>query len=423
MRSRLMTAAIVSCVISLLCAGVSVLPVRTRASSSDSFVPGEVVLKLARSSDLEAVAANYGLDPAPIAQLGSYAIYRLRIIDGASPDDKAAALIADPLARVVYADPNFAQQAPEARARVIYAGGGNDGDYVAQWAPSLIRLPEAHLISRGAGITVAVLDTGVDFSHPALAGRLLRGYDFVNGDPDPSEEGVYGINREFGHGTHVAGIVALAAPDAMIMPLRVLDSDGRGDVWTLAEAIAYASDPDGNPNTNDGADVINLSLGSLQRSKLIRDVVKAATCADPQDTSPNDLPCFQSGGRGAVVVMAAGNSGSSSPEYPAGDGIGGAISVAASTQYDTLAAFSNYGSWVDVAGPGQGILSTVPGGGYGTWSGTSMAAPFVAGEAALVRSAFPNLNTVKAAQRIASRSTDIGGPVRFRIDAAAAVTR
>jgi subtilisin family serine protease len=397
-------------------------PIPTQASSSDSFLPGEVILKLVRYSDLAAVAADFGLDPAPIDQFVPRPIYRLWIVDGVSPRDKAAALIADPLGRVVYADPNLLQQAPEGRARTIYAGGGSDAEYVGQWAPALIRLPEAHAVTRGAGIIVAVLDTGVDFEHPALAGRLLPGFDFVDNDLDPSEEGTYGQNAEFGHGTHVAGLIALAAPDAQIMPLRVLDPDGVGDIWALAKALAYAMDPDGDPDTADGADVINLSLSTIDRSKLIKDVLKAVTCNDGnQNQSPNDLPCFSPTLFGAVVVAAAGNSAGSIPEYPAGEGLGGTMAIGASTQADSLAAFSNFGSWVSVVAPGEGILSSVPGGGYGTWSGTSMAAPLVSGEAALVRAAFPSLKPAKVVQRIVSKSLDIGGPVRYRIDAAAAL--
>jgi subtilisin family serine protease len=332
----------------------------------------------------------------------------MRIIDGVAAPDKAEALMDDPSGRVLYADPNFLHQAPEGRARVIYAGGGNAGEYAGQWASSLIRLPEAHTVTRGAGITVAVLDTGVDFAHPALAGRLLPGYDFVDNDNDPSEEGVYGENAEFGHGTHVAGLIALAAPDAQIMPLRVLNPDGVGNIWALAEALAFAMNPDGNPSTADGADVINLSLSTFERSDLIRDIIKTVTCND-------NLPC------GAVVVMAAGNSSSSEREYPAGDGDNGTIAVGASTQNDSIAAFSNYSSWVSVAAPGEAILSSVPGGGYGTWSGTSMAAPLVAGEAALVRAAYPSLEPSKVVDRIIDKSVDIDRSIRYRIDAAAAL--
>ena len=403
--------------IALLCAGVL-----TRSAHTWSASPSEVVLKLATTTDLAAVASDYGLDPNPIDQFGSRPIYRLRILDGTSARDKAAALMADPLSRVVYAEPNFTVQAPEGQGRVLWAGGGGAGDYVAQWAANTIRLPEAHTIATGAGVTVAVLDTGVDLTHPALVGRLLRGFDFVDMDADPSEVGVFGTDALYGHGTHVAGLVNLAAPDAMIMPVRVLDQNGGGNTWVLAEALAYAMDPDGNPNTDDGAAVINLSLSTVESSSLIRDVLKAVTCSDPAHASPGDLPCFLAGGRGAVVIAAAGNSSSSKPEYPAGDRIGGELSVGASTQNDSIALFSNYGSWVSLAAPGEGILSTIPGGGYGTWSGTSMSTPLVAGTAALVRAASPTLSTAKVAQLIASKAADIGASIRYRLDAAAALT-
>src|SRR6185295_13063961 len=109
---------------------------------------------------------------------------------------------------------------------------------------------------------VAVLDSGVDLSHPALAAHLIAGYDFVDGDADPQEApGGSGV----GHGTHVAGLIALAAPEARIMPVRVLDAEGAGDMWRLARALVWASDPDGDPATPDGADVINLSLTTFNR--------------------------------------------------------------------------------------------------------------------------------------------------------------
>ena len=394
----------------------------SRAATSDEFINGEVVVKLARASDLPAVAAAYRLDPVPLGQFGSRPIYRLKITDGTSAQDKAEALLADPLARIVYAEPNLLGGAPEEAARVTWSVGGDSGAYVAQWAPNVIRLPEAHTVTRGAGIIVAVLDTGVDATHPALAGKLVQGYDFVDLDSDPSEVGTHAQNPTYGHGTHVAGLIALAAPDARIMPLRVLDQDGVGNAWVLAEAVKFAMNPDGNPATNDGADVINLSLSTAERSKLVREVLKAAVCNDgSQPTSSDDMPCLSPSGRGVVVVAAAGNNASTTPEYPAGDGDNGSIAVGASTQLDSIAAFSNFGSWVKVAAPGEGILSSVPGGGFGTWSGTSMATPLVAGEAALVRAAYPTLKPAKVVQRIIDKSVDIRRSVRFRIDAAAAL--
>jgi thermitase len=396
------------------------MTMHTRAASHDGAAPEEVVVKLLNANDLFAVAQDYHLDPIPIDQINSYAVYRMHISDGVSAEVKAAALLADVQGRVIYAEENQMGEDPEGQARVIWSSGGDAGVYVGQWAQNMIRLPEAHTVSRGAGITVAVLDTGVDFTHPMLAGRLVNGYDFVDNDNDPSEVGVYGVNHSYGHGTHVAGLVALAAPDARIMPLRVLDADGVGDVWRLAKALVYALDPDGNPATDDGATVINLSLSMVNRSSLLRDVLRAVTCPR-RDAASNELPCILAGGRGAVVVIAAGNNGNSTAQYPAGDSIAGAVTVGASTQADQVAAFSNYGSWVNVAAPGENILSTVPGGGYGTWSGTSMAAPLVAGEAALIRAANPRMNTIQVTQQITSRGVPYRNFIRTRIDAAAAL--
>ncbi len=387
------------------------------AAAPDPFLPGEVVVKLRVATDLRAVAASHYLDPTPIEQFGARPIYRLRILDGAAPPQRAAAIMSD--SRVLYAEPNFVSEGPEERQDSMWDGGVAVADFAAQWAPAAIRLPEALAVTRGAGITVAVLDTGVDATHPALAGHLVPGYDFVDMDNDPSEVGVAGVDRGFGHGTHVAGLVALAAPGAKIMPLRVLDQHGRGNIWVLAEALHYAINPDGDLGTVDGASVINLSLSTPLHSQLLQDVMASITCDNPSRTPTENL-CAATGGRGAVVVTAAGNSGSTTPEYPAGEGMKGLFSVGATTQTDAIATFSNRGSWVNVAAPGDRIVSSVPGG-YATWSGTSMAAPLVAGEAALVRAACPGMTSDQVEQQILGTATHLNGQIARRIDAAAAV--
>lgn len=386
-------------------------PVAAGGMAND-FVPGEVVVKLRQASDLPAVAATYNLDPTPIDQFGSRPIYHLRIRDGVSPPEKAAAMALD--LRLAYAEPNYVGATPEGRQDYIWATGATVGGYAAQWAPEAMQLARAQRVTRGAGVTVAVLDTGVDRTHPALAGRLVPGYDFVDFDSDPSEVGVYGIDRGFGHGTHVAGLVALAAPDAKIMPVRVLDPSGRGNAWVLAEALTSIAGR---------ADVASLSLSTTVRSRLLRDVIGALTCAPGAPNTPDDLPCFTPGGRGTVVILAAGNSARSPPEYPAGDGVGGSLAVGAGTPARALAPFSNFGSWVDVLAPGTEIVSTVPGGGYGTWSGTSMATPLVAGQVALVRAVCPGLESSKVVQLIVKSSDRIAGQVSHHVNAAAAVTR
>jgi subtilisin family serine protease len=390
-----------------------------QAQEPADFVPDEVVVKLLRASDVASIAADYGLDLTPLDQFGRRAIFRMRILEGASPLDRAVELAADP--RVIYAEANFVGRAPEGHQRVSWPKGEEGDEYSEQWAAGLIRLAEAHTVTRGAGTTVAILDTGIDLTHPALAGHLVEGYDFVDLDSDPSEEGLPGQFPSYGHGTHVAGLVALVAPEARIMPLRVLDSEGVGNIWVLAEALAYAINPDGDPNTADGADVINLSLGTSYRTDLLGEVVAAVTCEQDDDPDEDDTCLVSPNQRGAVVVAAAGNSGSNVPEYPAAEGVIGSLSVGASTIADTLAAFSNYGSWVHVAAPGEDILSTMPGGGYAVWSGTSMATPLAAGEAALIRAANPGFKAADVVGQIISKSEGIDGPVSKRIDVAAAL--
>src|SRR5205085_8027847 len=122
------------------------------------------------------------------------------------------------------AEGNAVHGTPEARKNAVWAIGSAQA-FAQQWAPTALRIAEAQRFSTGAGIRIAVLDTGVDATHPLLAGHLLPGYDFVDDDADPSEEGTVG-DAGFGHGTHVAGLIAMVAPSVQIMPLRVLDKNG-----------------------------------------------------------------------------------------------------------------------------------------------------------------------------------------------------
>ena len=220
-------------------------------------VADEVLVKLLRAADLPALLADNGLTV--LDQFGQRPIYRLRAAAGTDIAALSARLEAD--ARVQYAEPNLLHETPEGRRGEAWAIGGDAGVYATQWNMRALRLAEAHTLSVGNGITVAVLDTGVDGAHPALAGRLVPGFDFVDFDAVPDEAGAAG-DRGFGHGTHVASLVAQVAPGARIMPIRVLDAQGVGNVWVLAEGLLHAVDPDANPNSDDGAKVINLSLGT-----------------------------------------------------------------------------------------------------------------------------------------------------------------
>lgn len=371
----------------------AVLPAAT-ASTSD------LVLQLRRGASIGPVAARNGLRV--LEQFGQRPIYRVRAAAGLSPDAVLAALQQD--GDVRFAERNIASQTPEGRRNSVWAIG-SAGAYGTQWAPSSLNLPAAQALSTGQGVRVAVLDTGIDARHPALANRLARrggvvlGRDFVDDDADASEAGSR-ADAGFGHGTHVAGLVALAAPGARLMPVRVLDARGRGNTWVLAEALAWAVDPDGRPGTDDGAHVINLSLGTTAPTALLTLAVQLATCEFDDDDDDMQHPGFDADRQrcanrfGAVVASAAGNSGSDvEMQYPAAEDVKGTLSVAASTAAHRIAGFSNWGSWVRIAAPGDTLVSTVPGGGYGTWSGTSMAAPLVAGSAALLLATVPKDGT------------------------------
>src|SRR5947209_520610 len=204
------------------------------------------------------------------------------------------------------------------------------------------------------------------------------------------------------------------------MPLRVLDSQGVGNNWVLLEALRYALDPDGDPSTDDGAHVINMSLASVHKSGILRQIIGEA-CGDKgiesEDPTPVAPPAHP-----AVVAVAAGNQSSTLSMYPAAENAKGEISVGASSQSDALSAFSERG-WPTVMAPGEGIVSSVPGGGTGTWAGTSMASPLVAGEAALVRASSPGLSPEDVVKRI--HDTGVRPQpqqlIDRRVDAAAAV--
>ena len=394
-------------------------------NAPDGDMPGELLVKLLSTDGLAPLLAKYPVSL--VSRFGARPIYRLKVVGAARVKDVLAGLLVEP--GVMIAETNPTARSPEARKNMPWAIGTAQA-YAQQWAPAALHLAAAQRLSTGAGVRVAVLDTGVDLNHPALAGRLLPGFDFVDFDNDPSEGGS-AAQTGFGHGTHVTGLVAMVAPDAQIMPLRVLDADGVGNAWVLAEAMLYAADPDGNPATDDGAHVINLSLGSLSRTRIFDTIAQIVSCApavpddaigDRSDPGYTDdaLRCARA--HGAVVVAAAGNDASSSlREYPAAEGTDGLVAIAASNAVNRLAGFSNFGPWIALAAPGDGITSTFPGGGYATWGGTSMASPLAAGAAALLRAQNPGLAPKDVVQQLKRTSALLcGTPLRL-IDPAAAL--
>ena len=270
----------------------------------------------------------------------------------------------------------------------------NDTYRSQQWALNALKAETVHAENRGSGVTVAVIDTGVKSSHVDLSGNILSGTDYVA--PGTS------ANDENGHGTHVAGIIAALynnsrgiagmAPRAKVLPIRVLDRNGSGTASNVAKGILYA--------TSHGAKVINVSLGSTSQSTAMQSAIADAIS------------------KNVLVVAAAGNRGcglfGSATEYPAA--YPGVVGVASVTQSMQKSSFSSCGSWVDVAAPGSGIISTMirssvglgcsSSADYCTLNGTSFAAPYVSATAALAI-AERGWSQATVASRLQSTATDL----------------
>jgi thermitase len=298
----------------------------------------------------------------------------------ADDGDRARAiseLRADP--DVIWAEPDRRRRAELDPLANLLWGLDNTGQSVWGWpgTPDAdIDAPEAWERSRGAGVSVAVVDSGVDLAHPDLLARLLPGYDWVEGDAVPQDL--------HGHGTHVAGTVAAGengvgvvgvAPEAGVIPLRVLDASGSGWGSDVARAFDWAGDR--------GVRVVNASLGS--------DGITTA-----EQLAIRDHP-------GTLYVIAAGNDGVDvdvTPHYPCSYPEANVLCVGATDSDDELASFSNYGAdGVDLFAPGTNIISTYPGDDYASMHGTSMATPHMAGAAALVAALHPEYTAaqIKAA--------------------------
>lgn len=381
----------------LVMAGLVFAPRVARAGGDDDYAGGEVVVTLKAGASIAAVGARYGTSV--VEQLPGTTIYLLRLPAGLSVEQALKQMQGD--RDIQSAEPDYSIRDPEAQQFSLAFDGedalpddnfGNnlDARYLGQLAVARIGLPQALTRTRGAGVVVAVLDTGVDASHPALAGRILTGWDYVDGDADPSDlpngrddDGDALVDESAGHGTFMAGIIALVAPDARILPLRVLDSDGRGSVFRLARAIMYAVD--------NRVQVINLSLSRQRDIQLLEDAVSYAVAHN------------------VVVVAAVGNrrldDHSGSVLYPAA--YPAAVAVAATDGDDLKAAFSNWGKETDLSAPGTSIYSTYLNHGYAWWSGTSSATALVAGGMALLRAEHPGWSASQVIGRLKETAVNI----------------
>jgi thermitase len=327
-----------------------------------AYAPDQVIVKFKEGTSASAMKATHQEEQAKLLTRNTKLGFDVVKVEDKSVEQAIKEYEKNP--EVEYAEPNY-----------IYTIQWTPNDtYFSsrQWGPQKVQAPAAWDVTRSSSDTwIAIIDTGVQYDHPDLAGKVVRGYDYVDDDWYP-----YDGN---GHGTHCAGIAAAVtnnargiagmAPNATIYAVRVLNNSGSGTLDDVANGIIHAADS--------GADVISLSLGASVGATTLKNAVDYAWS------------------RGVVVVAAAGNSGTSLPSYPAY--YSNAIAVAATDRNDNKAYFSNYGSWVDVAAPGVDIYSTYTGSSYASLSGTSMATPHVAGLAGLLDAQGRSASEIRAA--------------------------
>jgi len=264
----------------------------------------------------------------------------------------------------------------------------NDPDFTSQWHLAKIQAANAWSLSEGsASIPIAIIDSGADASQPDLKPKLVPGWNFLTLTSNTSDTGC-----NTGHGTAVSGAAAAATNNLTgvagvawantIMPLVVTSSSCFAYYSDMASAITYAVDH--------GVRIINISIAGSSASSTLQSAVDYAWS------------------KNAVIFAAAGNSSSSSPMYPAA--CNHVLAVSATEPTDTLATFSNYGSWVDLSAPGDMILTTQMGGTYGHWWGTSLASPIAAAVGALALSANPSLTNAQLVTLLETNSDDLGTP-------------
>ncbi len=374
--------------------------VRLRADDDDDDSPDDddddreerkIVVQLAAGTDVAALAlalkAEFGWELEEVnAGFAVFETPESRV--GFEDEDARAAAARFP--EILDAEPDARAQTPEGSQSngVVIGSSLGRSEFDGQPALKTVRAAKAHRRATGTGVVVAVLDSGIDRTHSLFVGRVLPGYDFVDKDDDPNDEqngidddldGV--VDEGFGHGTFVAGLILAAAPGAKILPVRVLDTEGRGRVSDIAAAIQYAKDQ--------GADVINLSFGSRSRSEVVRGAVRLALS------------------HGIAIVSATGNAGDViQVDFPAG--ITDVIGVTALDGTGRRAAFANAGGRTALAAPGVDLVGPFPGERWGTWSGTSFSAGLVSGGVALLRERRPAARLQQFLRLFRRRSRAVG---------------
>lgn len=371
-------------------------------------IPGEVVVRLRSGVPPEDYAQRHGLRFKEALGLHMYVF---------ESDGPVALSRLTQDVSTHWAEPNYTLNLPPVSGREVAplqphvparSGLPNDPLLPAQYGFSITGMEQVWQQHPGRPeVVVAVIDSGIDGSHPEFQGQLLEGFDFTLKTPAPG-----GNIDGYGHGTHVAGVIgalsnngqgiAGMAPGCKLMPVRIFNNWGQSESGRSAKAVIWAVDQ--------GAKVINASWGSPMLGEASKAAYEYALAKD------------------VVFVAAVGNAGNEDPKYPGA--VPEAIGVAATNADDRWGSFSTFGEWVDLGAPGAGILSTYPlakGNGYRIMDGTSMAAPFVSAAAALLRSQHPDWSVAQVRQRLESTAKDVimAGKDKYsgygRVDIAAAL--
>ncbi len=353
-----------------------------------SYLPGEVVVVLERPTlnSLGGLIAEFGdiLEQDAGTALSAFVAspqktaVKLQLRAGVNELEAARVLMASPLVKT--AEPNIVFK--------IATTYPNDTFYNQQWnlqGAYGVGADEAWDLQRGsAGLTLAVIDTGLDYNHEDLLGRRSGGWDYYNGDSDPWDDN--------GHGTMVTGMACANSDNgtgmtgldwqARVMPLKALGANGEGYLDSVVSSIYHAA--------SNGADVINMSLTSSTNSQALQDAVDYASST------------------GCVIAAAAGNEGDTRLNYPAA--LTGVIGVGSSDENGNRSWFSNHNASVDLAAPGERIVGTRPGDAYALGSGTSEATPHVSAAALLLLAEYPGSTPQEVWRRLKDSARDLGSP-------------
>ena len=349
------------------------------ANNNGEYEEGRMVCEMRSGYNINYINGLYGTTVLDV--LTATNAYLLQAQPGQDAESLAAVIILDPA--VLYCGANYYLDAPEPFQRSSpFLDNQFIGTFDDQPAAAALSLSAAHVVSTGAAVKVGIIDTGLNFDHPqfsAKSAHVHSGYDFVDDDLDANDEPGGGAS---GHGTFVAGAIALVAPNADLYAYRTLDTLGRGDGYTLALAIVKAVD--------DGCRIINLSLGLRGNHGALHDAIDYAESL------------------GVVVIAAAGNDSTGDENlFPFPASKSSVIAVAALDSLNHKADFSNWGQRVDLCAPGTRVYAPYLDTSYAWWDGTSFSAPMVAGVAALMLQIDPSLTADAVDSLLAETAIDI----------------